>query len=538
MRTSALGFLRNGILLLVLFAPSAWMLATLPPLWRDADAYNQLTRAPLLATYWGHAPAYCYAARIPLFLGERWERWRGVTPPKTEIGSTSLTDSGVGLLILAQHLALCGAAFYFLIPISKIFWIRLALALAWAGNALFYTFAHCVGSETLSAILVVLLVGKGLRLIRSRDEPRWTDWYVFAVMLCLCLLSRHVNLWLIFLLPVAFLLSGAQNRAASGAGTNRRRRRLAASDLRQAVIALAIGLACFAVANFATRTLARKTKLHLHSRIGFTFLWRLHFLKTLPSPTRTALLQKVSARTPSKEAGQLVTLLEQMHEEGANLDSGPFTKRAIPLLFPNEAIPPWEKLDTALNQMAYAFIFPPTPEHLQAARTDFAAALKLPVTEISLFLFETTAYYFAHQEEMPACAELVTFRSASAGTIKRIPSEHFYFHLCRGLTYNRAFAIWFVSLVLFVVVARWKKISVAPISSMAIAATAVGLPMVASVCLIGEFLPRYALPMWQLLLPSFYILAGSTADLLARGGLAAGPEQESKQSAGQRPKLG
>ena len=144
---------QEGVLLLVLFAPSAWMIATVPPLWRDVDAYNQLVRRPLLATYWGHAPAYCYAAKIPLFLGEQWERWRGITSPKAEIGSTPLTDSGVGLLILAQHVALCGAAFYFIIAISEVFWIRLALALAWASNALFYTFAHCIGSETLSVIL-------------------------------------------------------------------------------------------------------------------------------------------------------------------------------------------------------------------------------------------------------------------------------------------------------------------------------------------------------------------------------------------------
>ena len=46
MRTSTLGFLKNGALLLCLFAPSAWMIATIPPLWRDADAYVQAHREP------------------------------------------------------------------------------------------------------------------------------------------------------------------------------------------------------------------------------------------------------------------------------------------------------------------------------------------------------------------------------------------------------------------------------------------------------------------------------------------------------------
>jgi hypothetical protein len=287
-----------------------------------------------------------------------------------------------------------------------------------------------------------------------------------------------------------------------------------------------------------TRGLARKTKVHIHSRIGYTFLWRLHFLKTLSPPARVALLQEVSARTNSKEARQLVTLLGQMHEEGAGLETEPFTKRAIPLLFPNETIAPWGKLDIALNQMAYAFLLPPTPEHLQAARTDFVTALEMSVTEISSFIFETTAYYFEHKDQMPACAELVTFRGTSADTINQIPIQSVYFQLCQGLTYNRAFAIWFVSLALFVVVARWRKVSVGPIIAFGIALTAVGLPMVATTCLLTEFLPRYVLPMWQLLLLSFCILAGGTADLLARGGLVTGPAPDSKQSAGQQPTLG
>ena len=188
--------------------------------------------------------------------------------------------------------------------------------------------------------------------------------------------------------------------------------------------------------------------------------------------------------------------------------------------------------------MAYAFLLPPTPEHLQAARTDFITALEMPVTEISSVLFETTAYYFEHKDQMPACAELATFRGTSAETINQIPIQHVYFQLWKGLTYDKAFVIWFASLVAVVVVARWRKVSVGPMIAFGIALTAIGLPMVASACLLTELIPRYVLPMWQLLLLSFCILAGGTADLLARGGAAAGSAPNSKQSAGQRPKLG
>jgi len=519
MRSPPFGFLKNCALLLCLFAPSAWMIATIPPLWRDVDAYNQVTQDPLVATYWGHAPAYSYAAKVPLFLGDQLERLRGIAVSSPRNESPRLTNSGVWLLIVAQHLALCGAAFYFLFAISKFFWIRLALALTWAGNALFYTFAHCVGSETLSMIFIVIVMVRALGLIQNRYEPRWTNWYVFAIGLCLCLLSRHVNLWLILLLPAAFLLSWAQHRTsslfASDDRQKRRQRRVGTRDFRLAVIAIAVGIACVAAANSLVSGLARKTKFQPHSRIGFTFLWRLHFLKTVASPSRVALLQKVAARTHSMDARKLITLLGQMHEEGADLYAGPFLQRAIPLLFPLGGAVPWEKLDGALNQMAFAFLLPPTPEHLQVAKTEFAGALTMPVTELSSYLFEATTYYFKHKDEMPACATLVTFRDATADQIRQLPSQHHYFRLWRGLTYNKALMIWFISLLVFAAAARRRRTNVGAILAFGIALTMVGLLMIASTCLLGAFLPRYGLPMWQLLLLSLYIFVGRTADLLA-----------------------
>lgn len=517
MRGRNFNFLKNCTLVLCLFAPSAWMIATIPPLWRDVDAYNQLTRNPLITTYWGHAPAYLYVAKVPLFLGEQVERWRGVSGASPESGLSQLTDTGVGLLIILQHLALCGAGFYFILTISRFFWIRLALAVAWASNALFYTFAHCVGSETLSVIVLILVVAKGFRLIRSRAEPRWVDWYVFAIGLFLCLLSRHVNLWLVLLLPTAFLLSWALHRGlfVSGDRIMRCRLRLGTRHLGHAVIALAIGIACVAVASSLTQRLARKSKLQPHSRIGYTFLWRLQFLRALPPPVRVALLQKVAARAHSKEARQLVALLGQMHQEGIDPAAGTFMRRAIPLLFPLQTQGQWKKLNVALNQMAFAFLLPPTPEHLQAARADLIGALRMPVTDISDWLFVTTAYFFEHKDEMSACAGLVTFRDASAETINRIPFQHLYFHLWRGLTYNKVLMIWFVISLVLAVLARRKEVNVAATFAYGIALVAVGLLISATNVLLTEPLPRYALPMWQLLLLSLYVFIGTTADLAA-----------------------
>ena len=533
MRAPPFNFLKNCALLLCLLAPSVWMIATIPPLWRDSDAYNQLTVDPLITTFWGHGPAYSYLARVPLFLGQQLERWWGIGGTAAASGSSPLTDTGVWLLIIIQHLALAAAAFYFIRSISSSFWIRLTLALIWASNAIFYTFAHCTGSETLSLILIVLLVAKGLRLIRSRREPLWTDWYLFAITLCLSLLSRHVNVLLVLLLPTAFVLSWTQNLVvtlfASREKRGRWQRALGSRQLRQAVIAIAVGIACAAVANSLPHNLARKTKLRPHSRVGHTLMWRLQFMKTLPPPERTALLQRVTVRTHSPEARRLLSLLGQMHDEGADVVGRAFAQRAAPILFPGEARVPWEKVDVALNQMAYAFLLPPTPELLHAATSDFAAAVKMSATGISDQLFVTTSYFFEHEAEMSGCAGLVTFRNASAETINRMPSEHVYFHLWQSMSYKEATMIWFGTLLVFAVIATWKKMNLGGIAAFGVALVAIGMVMTASACLLTEFLPRYALPMWLLLLLSLYTFLGTTADLLTIG---------KEKSAGQLPRLG
>lgn len=216
------------------------------------------------------------------------------------------------------------------------------------------------------------------------------------------------------------------------------------------------------------------------------------------------------------EARKLIALLDQMHKEGAELNAGLFMQRANPLLFPPAKVVPWEKLDGALNQMAYAFLWPPASELLQAATRDFVAAVKMPLIEIPAFLFATTAYYFDHKEDMPGCAELVTFRGdVNADKIWQLQFQHRYFRLWYGLTGNQALLVWLMILAVSVFVARWKKRNVTAITAFGITLTSVGLLMVASTCLLGEFGPRYGLPMWQLLLLSVFLFVGKTVDLLA-----------------------
>lgn len=515
-RRRSLAILRTTLLALCILAPSVWMIATVPPLWRDADAYVQLTENPVVATFWGHAPAYGYVTKPLLFIGEQWERWRGNIsnrlPPSAQ---PVLTDTGIWLVIICQHLGLAAASFCFIRAVSQLSWVRLGLALVWASNALFYSYAHCLGSETLGMILIIVLATLGLRLIQKGPEAGWTNWYAFAVVLEFCILSRDLNLGLIALLPGAFLLSWGWNRLSvfrtRDKGEAVRLRGRGARYLRQAVVAIAIGLACIPVAHSLKKNLARKTRMQPYSRIGFTFLWRLNFLDNLSLESRTILLRKIAARTHSNDARRVIALIGDMEAENAHMSSGPFMQRAI-LLFDG---PKWRELDRALNEIAFAFLFPPTPEHLQAARHDFGYALKMPPPEVTSYLFATTAYYFEHKEEMPQCAELVTFRGTTAEQITSIPSQHLYFRGWQSLGYNKVFLFWLLAFVAFAVEARRRRLDLRAISSYGIALTGVGLLICGTACLLHELEPRFALTLWQMLLLSLCVFVGQAGDFIA-----------------------
>jgi hypothetical protein len=370
----------------------------------------------------------------------------------------------------------------------------------WASNAMPYTFAHCVGSETLGMILALVLVWRALRLVQSEDEPSWKEWYWIAVIMLLCIMSRDHNLALLALLPLTFLISWLLKVIAG----QKNPRVHPAFYLRQAVIATAIGLVCNFVSDSVEQNLAGKTKLHPHSRIGFTFFWRLHFLGELSPESRAALLQKVKARAPTERVRYLITLLGQIYDEHGNVvHPGPFMNRAIDYFGGHLH---WEDLDRSLNQMAFTFLWPPPPELLKAAKADLVQGMNDASTVISDQLFATTTVYFADKDGMPALRNLVTFRDTSADKIQQLVSEHRYFHLWKSISYVDAVALWFVCLVLLVVIAKRRQTDIITLVAYAIALLPVGFVQFAVSCLVHDYEPRFSLAMWQLWMVSLFLL--------------------------------
>ena len=510
------------LLIAILLIPSIWMLKVVPPLWKDVDAYIQVTQPPGVGTILHYAPLYCFVARIPFYLGQAIESFRVATtfPRGSFFVHPTLSDSGVFVLLLSQHLALCAAAFHLICLASRLFLARIVLAIAWAANPLFYTFAQCVGAETLSMILLLLISAEGLRMIRNPGKVPRKDWFLLGILLWLCILTRHINAILAILLPLAFFLLSAHRLVmipVTRSRLHRRWRRLQVKrDLRNAALTLAIGVSCVVLSNATLRSLSYAFHIPYRSRVGVTFLWRLKFLATLPAETRNQLLNKVAKNTPSPEVRKLISVLRQSPSEDQNWDVLAFMHKAQVALFTPETESQDEKFNLVLNRTARAFLYPPDEIFLRAVGTDFAKSQKTRIPDVVNHLFGSTTFYFSHPETMADCASLSTFREKSAADILAVFKKHSYFRHAKRFGYTGFLIFWLVNLSLLAVLAKIRKEDVATVFSYATALTLIGLLIMLANCVLTEFQSRFTLPMWELTIVSVSVLFGRTVECLSK----------------------
>jgi hypothetical protein len=512
------------------------MLSVIPPLWRDVDAYLQVTRPPGAETILQYGPLYCFAARIPLYLGYAIDSIRAQhsLPNPDFFIHPVLTDSGVFLLLVVQHAALCFAAFCLITVATEIFWVRGVLAVAWAANPLLYTLANCVGGETLSMILIVLLGAVGLRIIRhSRNVPK-KEWFLVGILLWGCTLTRQINAVLAALLPLTFVLLALYRlfavRFAGYQSTARWNRLGSKQALKKAMVAIAIGISSIVLANASRGMLCYAAKIPYHSVAGFAFVDRLKFLAAVPGEQRDQLLAKASKNANSGDVKNLISLLR--NELTGSWDTGAFKNRARASFDGN--LGQQQRFYHALNGMVAAFLWPPSKIFLGVVATDFKRSQRITIPDVVAFLFVTTRFYFSHRDVMPQCASLTTFRSKNADQIFAVFKKHSYLRHPKNVSYRGFLFMWIVLFAAFVVIAKVRKLDVAGLTSYAIAMIVIAVLIMLANCVLAVFQARYTLPMWELTIVSLFILFGGTMNaLLYQSGRLHSPEpnEQRKRSA-------
>jgi hypothetical protein len=492
----------------LLLAPSIWMLSVIPPLWRDIDAYIQVTQPPGTQTILQYGPLYCLVARIPFYLGYAIDcvRAGNPVPPAAFLLHPTLTDSGVLALLVSQHLALGCSGFCLISVASRLFSVRLLLAGIWAVNPLFYTFAHSVGSEALSVILLLLLGATGIRIISHRRQVPKTEWLLFGLLLWLSILTRHLNALLAMLMPVTFLLLSAHRlimAAVTRSQLMRRGQRLwARQSLKKAGIALVIGLSCIVLANVSLRGLCYAAHIPCQSQVGFSFLDRLKFVTRLPSETANNFLDQIARDNSATEVKNVITQLREAVQEGSDWESTAFWRKAQSL-----RSNPEKEFLPALNRAVLAFLWPPRDVFVRAVAADFAKARATTIPNVVRSLFVHTIFYYSHRDAMPGYASLVTFRDKSAEEILSHYKRHKYFYHRKEFSYDVLWCLWLVMISILSVVTKKRSGEMAAVYYGA-ALTLLGLAMMLANCLLAEFQPRYTLPMWELTIISMTVLFG------------------------------
>jgi len=193
-------------------------------------------------------------------------------------------------------------------------------------------------------------------------------------------------------------------------------------------------------------------------------------------------------------------------------------------LFPPGTKSRFQQSDLALNRLVWVFLFPPRRVFLRAVLEDFENSRCTTIPMVANNLSYSTAYYFWHPEQMPGCAQLITFRGKSAAQIQNIFARHAYFSLWKPFSYNVCFTFWMGNLLLLFVLAKRRAQDITGIAAYSITLTIVGLLAMLGSCFITEFLPRYTLPMWTLLIVSLLIVGSRNLELLRSS-----PPQKSSQ---------
>jgi hypothetical protein len=495
--------------LVFLAAPSIWLMAVVPPLWRDADAYVQTVFPPGAPTILMHGPLYCTLSRLPLWFGYLISG----AGPAVRLGHftkhTQLTDTGVFALLFLQHAALWCAALYFINAVTATLSARLMLTVFFTSHPLFYTFAHCIGSETLSMIITVFLAGAGLRIVLRYPAIKVRDWILFGALLCSGILTRHINCVLAALLPITILLI-ALGHSLRLLLVQRPTRSTGYFDLAKPagiwVASIATGLTALILATSVTHLLCRRAHIHWRSTFGYTFVWRLNFLTRVPAEARDGFLSATASQCHLPETRQLLVVLANWFGQDKPWDPPQFVREARTALFSPPGKFQDEKFDRSLNEMAHAFLCPPNAALRSAALDDFDYATRLREVDVAQYLFVTTDYFLTHRSGMPQLAQLKTFREPHSELIEA--ANRFYFRWWNPIS----FRAWSVIGLLVLSVALFMNIEFQLGGGRVILYSATlstfGVIMVALNCFFAEIQPRFVLPMMEFLLLSMMLLLG------------------------------
>jgi hypothetical protein len=499
---------------MILAAPSVWLLLTIEPFWRDSDGYNQVTLPPGPMTILQFSPLYCFGARVPLYLGSAYEALvgRGGFPTLAFFHSPVLTDAGVFLLVTLQHLFLLVAQLFLLRSIAATNFTRMILAVLLALNAPFYTYTHCVGAEAVSLSATLLVIGGVLRL-SHRHNIQKSHWVWFGLSLVLCVSMRPINALLVLVLPVVFLVQVAAEtiRARVRKSSARFPRRKIKRDMLLAGLSLVVAVLSLAVAERAVRHVCHAAKIKYRSKMGLTFGWRLNFLADLDETERSAMLGRIRQGTSDPIVRRMIAEMPIGIVAPGEWNPQTCSNRFVEIIEESGIKTDLAyHLDFYQNRVASAFLRSFEPRFLNVIGADFISSFDYSVRDSTIFPIETTRYCLAKIDEMPQLRNLSTFRGSAVDAALMAEEQLVYFRFIDVRFRNLLIAC--AALIVFALVVKTGR----RVVSRGAVLLGAGIVMVLLTCFLTCLLPRFLLPLWACYVAAMLLFLAWVIDAMAR----------------------
>jgi hypothetical protein len=275
-------------------------------------------------------------------------------------------------LLVVQHLFLIYSLFFVIRTVTNLFFLRLLFAFFFALTPWLYLFAQCIGTEAFSNPLVCLIAGYGWICVRTPDL-RLRRLILFFLLLLAAALTRHINLGLICLVPIALLVPAIigtffPSETFSQTQTSRDFR-----GWRKLFVygCLGVGIAIASVG--IQQTMCWLFRVPYRSTFGVTFEWRLDYLNALPADQRNTILNRVSAKVNDPVVTEAIRNLIQAMDRKEKRGYGFLYDRIDEILSrssPTSLQQHTFEIDSKLNRVAQAFLTPPDRALLSTIKSE------------------------------------------------------------------------------------------------------------------------------------------------------------------------
>jgi hypothetical protein len=293
---------RHPVIFLAL--PSVYFCLNFTPLWKGQDAIAQLIIPAGELNILHFAPLYCFAGRIPFWLGNCFDALvTGESLPAFDLwGAQRPSLSGMWLLILAQHVGLIASLTFLVKSVVQGTFGRGLVTLFLVTCSGLYAEAHSGGTDSLSQVMILLLCGFGLRIVRDEGLAAWIG---YSVALLLASLTRQIDIlfseWLVASLFIFTTIELYRRRGRSF---------LVATSF---LLACAIPLFVAGTMRTVQSVLIKFTSHEYRSTLGRTLSDRVGaFLAGLPAAERDKLASQLQAREKNHWAKRAIALQERV----------------------------------------------------------------------------------------------------------------------------------------------------------------------------------------------------------------------------------